>query len=441
MSQPDVAGLDKCRAAALLTGPARQVHQWVLAEFARTGRAPARRDLARIARDQQADPDAVLAELAELDVMAFGADGQIRAAYPFSAEPTLIRVSWAAGPAAYAMCAIDALGMSAMLGHPVSITAAEPGSDQIITADVAGHEARWIPRTAVVFAGSAGADCRTSADRTCGYINFFGSAQAARRWASRHPEVTGRTMTRQGALDCGVAEFGAMLEGGPYAAGPARSDTAQSPRRPVFGRVFPHLSHVLETGGVGARRAPWLAGLSGQVIDIGAGTGASFPHFPPAVTGVTAVEPQPRLRRIAAAAARTAPVAVTVTGGMADALPAADASCDAAVVSFVLCSVPDQDRALREIRRVLRPGGRLYFLEHVRADSTGQARVQSALDATVWPRLLGGCHLGRDTTAAIERAGFRIDRLDRFEFPEVHSPVSFHIVGHASRDRGDQPAG
>jgi len=200
------------RRADGLSGPARQVHQAMLAAFARTGQPPARSELERLARSHGASPDAVLAELAEADVMAFAAGGEIRAAYPFAPVRTPIRVSRADGPAAYAMCAIDALGMSAMLGRPVTITAAEPGTGRIITVRAEGRQARWHPRTAVVFAGSAGNACRPSADRSCGYINFFATARAARAWARRHPEVTGTLLTREGALNCGIAEFGALLQ-------------------------------------------------------------------------------------------------------------------------------------------------------------------------------------------------------------------------------------
>lgn len=201
---------------------------------------------------------------------------------------------------------------------------------------------------------------------------------------------------------------------------------------PLFARVFPALSRAMEGGGISGRRQALLADLRGEVIDVGAGTGPSFGCYGAAVTRVLAVEPEPRLRARAAAAAATAPVPVEVTSGLASALPADDASFDAAVVTFVLCSVPDQGAALAEIRRVLRPGGQLRFLEHVRAGSPGLARAQRVLDATVWPHLAGGCHLGRDTAAAIERAGFTISGLDEFLFPGARTPLSFQIAGRAT---------
>ena len=166
-----------------------------------------------------------------------------------------------------------------------------------------------------------------------------------------------------------------------------------------------------------------LAGLRGRVIEVGAGTGTNFAHYPPEVTDVLAVEPEARLRGLAEQAAAHAPVPVTVVDGVADRLPADDGAFDAAVVSLVLCSVPDQAAALRELHRVLRPGGRLHFWEHVRAGTPGLARVQRVLDATGWPFFGGGCHTGRDTAAAIAAAGFTVERLERFPWPETQIPV------------------
>lgn len=218
MTEPAGPALDKGGAAERLSGPARRVHLAVLATFTATGQPPPPAELERLARAHGGPPGPVLAELAGADVLALTADGQIRAAYPFSPAPTAIRVNWPGGPQAYAMCAIDALGMSAMLGRPVTITAAEPGTGRTITVAVDRDRAWWKPRTAVVFAGAACAG-GPAADRSCGYINFFTTARAARAWARSHPEVTGTLMRRDGALKCGIAEFGALLQTPPLPAG------------------------------------------------------------------------------------------------------------------------------------------------------------------------------------------------------------------------------
>ena len=205
------SGMDKCCATAGLTRLAREVHLAILASFAQTGRALSRDELERVAVAQGADPAAALAELQERDVIAFGADGELRAAYPFSPAPTPIQVTWAGGPVIHAMCAIDALGMSAMLGHPVTITAAEPGTGRIITVHADHDRARWDPAGAVVFAGSTGEQGCPSADRTCGYINFFTGTAAARAWAGGHPAIIGAVLDQAEALRQGVAEFGAFM--------------------------------------------------------------------------------------------------------------------------------------------------------------------------------------------------------------------------------------
>jgi ubiquinone/menaquinone biosynthesis C-methylase UbiE len=201
---------------------------------------------------------------------------------------------------------------------------------------------------------------------------------------------------------------------------------------PLFARVYERISARMdEIGGYELRRG-LLAGLKGRVIEVGAGNGRNFPHYPAQVTEVVAVEPEPRLRAVAGAAARSAPVPVTVVDGVAERLPAGDAEFDAAVMSLVLCSVPDQAVALGEVRRVLRPGGELRFLEHVVADG-GMRRAQRFLDATLWPVLFGGCHTARDTAAAIAAAGFTVAELHRFRFPATGpgGPSSAHIRGRA----------
>lgn len=193
------------------------------------------------------------------------------------------------------------------------------------------------------------------------------------------------------------------------------------------------MAPAIERQGAGDHRARLLAALAGRVLEVGAGTGSNFPHYPAAVTELVAVEPEPRLREQADEAARSSTIPVTVVDGVADRLPADDSSIDAVVTTLVLCSVPDQASALAEIQRVLRPGGRLFFWEHVRADSTGLARVQRVLDATIWPAIGGGCHTGRDTMSAIAAAGLTVERLERFRFPESGPamPASPHVLGTA----------
>lgn len=207
-----------------------------------------------------------------------------------------------------------------------------------------------------------------------------------------------------------------------------------SHRHPIFARYYARVSRLMEEN-VGPSRQRLLDGLTGRVIEVGAGNGLNFVHYPATVTEVIAVEPEPHLRSIAEAGAARAAVSVKVVDATADDLPADEAEYDAAVASLVLCSVPDQDRALAEIRRVLKPGGELRFFEHVRAATPWRGRVQQALDVAIWPLLVGGCHCGRDTRAAIERAGFTIDRIDVLTSAETQMtfPTAPQILGTASR--------
>ena len=169
------------------------------------------------------------------------------------------------------------------------------------------------------------------------------------------------------------------------------------------------------------------------MIELGAGNGLNFQHYPEAVTEVVAVEPEDYLRERARQYAADAAISVTLVDVVADRLPFPDDSFDAAVVSLVLCSVPDQASALSELWRVLRPGEELRFYEHVRPNNPRTAAVWQRLDDwNIWPRLAGGCHAARDTEAAIRAAGFEIERCRRFPFKG--GPVSApHILGVARR--------
>jgi SAM-dependent methyltransferase len=184
---------------------------------------------------------------------------------------------------------------------------------------------------------------------------------------------------------------------------------------PRFARMYPRCAARADARGGVEHRRRLVAGLSGRVVEVGAGHGANFAHYPAAVAEVVAVEPEPTLRGLAEAAARTAPVPVTVVAGTAEVLPGE--GYDAAVASLVLCSVPDQGRALAEIRRVLRPAGELRFYEHV-VPAGGPKRwaLQLADRSGLWPRLAAGCHPARDTAAAIGAAGFEIVECERIEF-------------------------
>lgn len=202
-------------------------------------------------------------------------------------------------------------------------------------------------------------------------------------------------------------------------------------RRRLFARFYPAMARAMDHGGMWARRRALLAGLRGEVVEVGAGSGSNFVHYPDAVRRVVAVEPDPLLRRSATHAATQSEVEIDLVAGTAERLPLADASADSVVFTLVLCSVLDVQACLAEARRVLRPGGEVRFIEHGVADSSGMARTQRVMDATLYPHLAGGCHLSRDPVRSITDAGFRIAATQRFLWPEASTPISFHTSGVA----------
>jgi len=210
--------------------------------------------------------------------------------------------------------------------------------------------------------------------------------------------------------------------------------SGESIRHPIFARVYERVAEMSERRGGAEHRQKLLEGLSGRVIEVGAGSGANFAHYPSTVSEVVAVEPERYLRERAQRGAAKAPVSVTVADGGAGQLPGEPGSFDAGVAALVLCTVPDQQQALAELFRVIRPGGELRFYEHVVGHSKWEARYQRFADATFWPHVAGGCHLARDTKTGIEQAGFQIETCERFPFsPTPFLPPDPHILGTARR--------
>ena len=202
----------------------------------------------------------------------------------------------------------------------------------------------------------------------------------------------------------------------------------------------------MDKAGFAQYRRRLLAGLSGQVLELGAGSGLNFAYYPAEVERVVAVEPEAAMRKLAREAADGAEVPIEVVDGVAEDLSVFAGQFDAAVCSLVLCSVPDQRAALAELRSVLRHQeggdvGEVRLLEHVRAEGRRLARVQRALDATAWPWIGAGCHCSRDLDAAIAPAGLAVKSAERFRFPAKGPamPTSPHVFVIAVPERRADP--
>jgi ubiquinone/menaquinone biosynthesis C-methylase UbiE len=179
----------------------------------------------------------------------------------------------------------------------------------------------------------------------------------------------------------------------------------------LMAAVYDRFMRVSEEACLGKWRAELLRDLSGEVLEVGAGTGSTLSLYPKAVSRLVMCEPDEHMRRKLRDKPR--PAGVEISDASLDRLPFRDQSFDAVVCSLVLCSVRDQKAALAEIARVLKTGGRLVFLEHVAADGKPQRLKWQGRIEPVWKHLMGNCHLTRRTEAAITAAGLQIERIER----------------------------
>jgi ubiquinone/menaquinone biosynthesis C-methylase UbiE len=179
-------------------------------------------------------------------------------------------------------------------------------------------------------------------------------------------------------------------------------------------RVLPRLQDkVMDRPDSRDIRARVCAGLSGEVVEIGFGTGLNMPHYPAAVTRIAAVEPSALCVRLAQSRIAESTTEVSLVGLSGESLALPSAAYEAAVSTWTLCTIPDVEAALAEVRRVLRPGGRFHFVEHGHAPDAAVARWQRRIEP-VWKRVAGGCHVSRPIGELIERAGFRMEALDTY---------------------------
>jgi ubiquinone/menaquinone biosynthesis C-methylase UbiE len=201
-------------------------------------------------------------------------------------------------------------------------------------------------------------------------------------------------------------------------------------RQNIFAMTYDRMSRKSEDAGLRELRQGLLAEASGSVLEIGAGTGLNLPLYDGNIESLVVTEPEPAmLKRLQRSAREYAPLA-KVLRAPAESLPFEDDTFDTVVSTLVLCGVDDQALALREVRRILRPGGRLLFLEHVRAEEEKFARFQDRMN---WlNRFVVHCDCNRPTLASIDAEGFKVSRLARGEFPKAPKFVRPLILGSAS---------
>jgi ubiquinone/menaquinone biosynthesis C-methylase UbiE len=201
-------------------------------------------------------------------------------------------------------------------------------------------------------------------------------------------------------------------------------------RKRFFAATYDRQTAQIEKAWLGAMRERLLTDAAGEVLEIGAGTGANLRLYGPQVTSLTITEPEaPMLRRLVRHAREHAPQAMVLRAPAED-LPFDDVTFDVVVSTLVLCGVNDQPRALREIRRVLRPDGKFLFIEHVRSDDMKLARKQDRMNFV--NRFVVGCDCNRPTLASIERAGFMLSKVERVSAMKVPSFVRPWVTGTAT---------
>ena len=202
---------------------------------------------------------------------------------------------------------------------------------------------------------------------------------------------------------------------------------------PFFAAVYDRLMASTERAGLADRRAALIAGARGATLELGAGTGLNLRHYPDAVTELVLTEPDSHMARRLRSRVADAGRPVEVVEAPAERLPLEDARFDTAVVTLVLCTVKEPAQALAEIARVLKPGGRLLFIEHVRADAPGLVRWQDRLERP-WGWIAGGCHPNRDTVGSLDASALRVESVDHGEMPKAPPLVKPLVAGVAVRD-------
>ncbi len=203
----------------------------------------------------------------------------------------------------------------------------------------------------------------------------------------------------------------------------------------LFAAAYDLILRSAERAGLAARRAELLSRAAGRTIELGAGTGLNIEHYPEAVTELVLTEPHAQMAKQLRERVRISPLEAEVIEVPAESLPVADDSFDTVVLTLVLCTVPNPEAALGEVERVLRPGGTVLFLEHVRSEDPSVARWQDRLHRP-WRFIGHGCNCNRDTLATIDATGLELADVEHGEMPKA-PPILRPLVIGSARGNGE----